>query len=108
MSHCQTNPAEDSMVSKNDHVGYEVDNTHESASEQWRDTEVNKTKVHEIDPTEGRGVSNNHHLVCEEYGGTGKLNWMQTCAPNLLAQLITFLTILMLVSSIFWGIKTMA
>jgi hypothetical protein len=31
----EKNPAEDHVVSNNDHVGYEVDNTYEPASEQW-------------------------------------------------------------------------
>jgi hypothetical protein len=33
------NPAEESVMRYNDNVGYEVDNTHEPASEQWRDSE---------------------------------------------------------------------
>jgi hypothetical protein len=36
----QKNPTEDNLVSNNDHVGYEVDNTYEAASEQCGDSDV--------------------------------------------------------------------
>ena len=101
----EKNRANDSVVSRNDHVGYEVDNTYEPASEQQKDLDVYVTEVHEISQTEDSGVSNNHNLGHQEHGGTGKLNWMPKRAPNLLAQWIIFLVLSILVLSIFLGIK---
>ena len=70
----EQNPAEESVMSNNDHVGYEVaDNNYEPASEQWGDSEVNSTMGNIMNPTEDSGVRNNHHLGYEEHGRTWKL-----------------------------------
>ena len=54
------------MVNNNDHVGYEVDNTHEPVSEQLGDSEVYATMSNEMNLTEDSGVWKNHHLGYEE------------------------------------------
>jgi len=60
------------VVSNNDHVIYEVDNTDEPASEQWGDSEVNTTMSKAMNLTEDCGVSKNHHLGYGEHvGGLG-------------------------------------
>ena len=71
-SSSKKNPTEESVVSNNDHVGYEVDNTHEPASEQWGDSEVNATMSNIMHLTQDGGVIKNHHLGYEEHvGGLG-------------------------------------
>ena len=57
------------MENNSDHIGYEVDNNHESASEQWGDSKVNATMSNKMNLTEDSGVSKNHHLGYEDHVG---------------------------------------
>ncbi len=68
MSPSEKYPTEDSVVSKNDDVGFEGDHTYETDLKQWGDSEVNATMGDGMNPTEHNGVSNNHHLGYNEHG----------------------------------------
>ena len=62
------------MVSNDEIVAYEVDNTYKPTSEQWGGgLEANATMVDGVNPTEDSGVSNNHYFGYEEHGGDSEV-----------------------------------